>query len=165
MNYLLDPIKNCFNFGGISNRKEFWLYFLFSNVIIIALSIFSFFQFFSSFRILIIVNLAIIIALCLSSWSLCFRRVRDTGLSIWWMSLILPSLFVSIIGQYVNNLVMGAYFGNAKASMAKIYEMASNPTMVNLLYFTGFVKWIALICIIILFIIFLLPSKKTNFKF
>lgn len=89
-NYFIDGIRNYINFTGRSNRPQFWYYQLSSFVIAIAIGIICAILGNDGGTISDIYSLFLL----LPSLAIGIRRLRDSGLSPWWMLIIL----VPIIG-------------------------------------------------------------------
>jgi uncharacterized membrane protein YhaH (DUF805 family) len=86
MNYLIEPLKNTFNFSGRSTRTQYWLFELWMNGIIIAAVVIDILigtdQIFDGAGLLtMIVSLGSIIP----NLSITIRRIHDVGKSGWWI--------------------------------------------------------------------------------
>jgi uncharacterized membrane protein YhaH (DUF805 family) len=79
MNYLIDPYKKMFDYTGISGRKEFWLFFIFTLLISVAMGYFR-----STLQLpSLLVNLLQIIIIIIPTYALGFRRLKDAGFTKW----------------------------------------------------------------------------------
>jgi uncharacterized membrane protein YhaH (DUF805 family) len=110
MHWFLDPLKKYAQFSGRARRKEFWMFWLFSWIISIAISIvdraagLTYGPGDSNGVLSSIFSLAILIP----SLAVAARRLHDTNRSAWWLLLI----FAIVIGWIVL-LVFYVQEGNA----------------------------------------------------
>jgi uncharacterized membrane protein YhaH (DUF805 family) len=87
LDWFIDPIKNhYFDFEGRVTRKAYWMFSLFSILVMVALSAFS-----------STVGTAVAVALALPSLGLAARRLHDVGKSGWWQLVS----FIPFIGLVV----------------------------------------------------------------
>lgn len=106
MQWYLDVLKKYAEFGGRARRKEFWMFFLFSMLIMGALSYIERMVRDSAGVISGIYSLAVI----LPSLSVSVRRLHDTGRSGWWLLIpILPLIgFIVLIVFFCQDSLPGA---------------------------------------------------------
>lgn len=79
MNYYTQAFKHYFDFSGRATRKEFWMFVLF-NIII------SFIVGFIAGLIGVkVLNAVYNLLVLIPSISITVRRLRDAGLSVWWI--------------------------------------------------------------------------------
>lgn len=88
--------KNTFNFKGVTSRTDFWLAVLFNLVSTMALAVIVMLIALSIplFHAAYYIPDAYSLFLLVPNLSMLVRRVRDTGLSLWWI----VSYFIPVIG-------------------------------------------------------------------
>lgn len=98
MNWYLVVLKKYAVFTGRARRKEYWYFFLFSNVIIFVLAVIGGMSgtFINELNLRMLVGIYAFAAL-IPSMAVAVRRLHDIGLSGWWLLLGL----VPIIGGIV----------------------------------------------------------------
>lgn len=91
-NYFLNCWKNALDFGGKSRRVEYWSFAIINTII--NLLILSLSQAWSQ---LVWISIIYLAASILPYSSLLFRRMRDTGFSMWYLLLILIPYLGTIV--------------------------------------------------------------------
>ncbi len=88
--------ENTFNFKGVTTRTDFWLVVLFNLVSTLALAVIVMLIALSIplFHAVYYIPDAYSLLLLVPNLAMLVRRVRDTGLSLWWMA----SYFIPVIG-------------------------------------------------------------------
>ncbi|TQR21253.1 DUF805 domain-containing protein [Psychrobacillus vulpis] len=92
MHWYLEVLKNYVGFQGRARRKEYWMFNLFSAIVIIVLSIVELVAGLSS-----LLSGLYTLAVLLPSLAVSIRRLHDTGRSGWWILIGLIPLIGSII--------------------------------------------------------------------
>jgi uncharacterized membrane protein YhaH (DUF805 family) len=107
--------RNTLDFTGRASRPEFW-WFLLANVIVIPLGLFVLLSILSTiFPPLILIYLPIQLWVFIAITSICIRRIRDAGGSVWWY-----------LGQYIAGLIIAAALYPA---MSEFFANIDNPEM------------------------------------
>ena len=89
MNWYLAVLKNYAQFNGRARRKEFWMFVLFSSLILIVLGAVEWLLGLPA-ALSGLYNLGVLVP----SFAVLFRRLHDTGRSGWWVLV----LFVPLLG-------------------------------------------------------------------
>lgn len=92
MHWYLDVLKNYTGFSGRARRTEYWMFILFSIIVIIALSVVDGIVGLNGILILVYY-----LATFLPSVAVTIRRLHDTDRSGWWLLVSLVPLFGGII--------------------------------------------------------------------
>jgi uncharacterized membrane protein YhaH (DUF805 family) len=92
MEWYLKVLKNYVGFQGRARRKEYWMFFLFSLIISIVLSILE-----SIANMPAVLSGLYSLVVLLPSLAVTVRRLHDTGRSAWWLLIGLIPLVGAII--------------------------------------------------------------------
>jgi len=92
MNWYLDVLKKYAVFSGRARRKEYWMFFLFNLIIVIAIGIVE-----SIIGSAGVIGMLYSLAVLLPGIAVSIRRLHDTGRTGWWMLVGL----VPVIGAIV----------------------------------------------------------------
>ena len=86
MGWYLKALKNYAGFSGRARRREYWLFTLFSDIILLALSILDFMIYnLSDGTVLGMLTGLYLLGVLIPSSAVTFRRLHDTGKSGWWL--------------------------------------------------------------------------------
>lgn len=103
MSWYIAVLKEYATFSGRARRKEYWMFFLFSTIAAVVLSILDMaigtFDPQSGFG---LISLAYFVAVFLPNLAVTVRRLHDAGLSGWWILLV----FVPFIGAIALLIMM-----------------------------------------------------------
>lgn len=97
MNWYISVLKKYAVFSGRAQRKEYWMFTLFSLIISIVLSLLDGILGFSSEGGYGLLNSLYMLAILLPSFGVAIRRLHDTNRSGWWLLIVLIPLIGAIV--------------------------------------------------------------------
>lgn len=89
MSYIINPFANMFDFKGKSKPKDFWIFFLFLNILAVLIGFISSATNFENLR--TIFSIIILIPL----YAIGFRRLNDAGIVKWLFLIPLVNLILA----------------------------------------------------------------------
>jgi uncharacterized membrane protein YhaH (DUF805 family) len=96
MNAFVSVWKNSFNYSGRARRKEYWMYALFSFIVIMVLGVLGGLLFSDSPSLSVVPMALYGLASMFPSLAVSVRRMHDTGRSGWWLLINLVPLIGGI---------------------------------------------------------------------